>query len=70
MADDSAADIMHNYADAVGHAPVPPHYAGGYWHSRNRYSSQEMLLDAAKGFHSRGVNVSVIVVDYYVRRTS
>ena len=56
--------IMNAYVDAVGHAPVMPAWATGYWHSRNRYSSQGMLLDAAKGFHERGVNVSVIVIDY------
>jgi alpha-D-xyloside xylohydrolase len=55
---------MNAYVDAVGHAPVMPEWAQGYWHSRNRYSSQSMLLDAAKGFHIRGVNVSVIVIDY------
>ena len=41
-----------------------PEWGIGYWHSRNRYSSQSMLLDAARGFHDRGVNVSVIVIDY------
>ena len=48
--------IMNAFVDAVGHAPVMPEWGMGYWHSRNRYSSQGMLLDAAKGFHQRGVN--------------
>jgi alpha-glucosidase (family GH31 glycosyl hydrolase) len=61
---DAGAAMMNAYVDAVGHAPVMPVWAQGYWHSRNRYSSQSMLLDAAKGFHDRGVNVSVIVIDY------
>ena len=56
--------IMNAYVDAVGHSPMLPSYAAGYWHSRNRYSSQDMLLDAAWGFHTRGINVSVIVIDY------
>jgi alpha-D-xyloside xylohydrolase len=56
--------IMRAYVDAVGHSPAMPQWATGYWHSRNRYSSQGMLLDAAKGFHERGINVSVIVIDY------
>ena len=61
---EAGAAIMNAYVDAVGHSPVMPEWAQGYWHSRNRYSSQSMLLDAAKGFHDRGVNVSVIVIDY------
>jgi len=27
---------MHSYVDAVGHVPMLPAYAAGYWHSRNR----------------------------------
>ena len=61
---EAGAAIMHAYVDAVGHAPVMPTWGMGYWHSRNRYSSQDMLLAAAKGFHDRGVPVSVIVIDY------
>ena len=32
--------VMHSYVDAVGHVPMLPGYAAGYWHSRNRYASQ------------------------------
>ena len=32
--------LMKQYADAVGHAPMLPESVAGYWHSRNRYSSQ------------------------------
>eukprot|EP00656_Telonema_subtile_P048894 TRINITY_DN5954_c0_g1_i4.p1 TRINITY_DN5954_c0_g1~~TRINITY_DN5954_c0_g1_i4.p1 ORF type:complete len:489 (+),score=59.45 TRINITY_DN5954_c0_g1_i4:135-1601(+) len=60
----SAAQIMHAYVDAVGHSPVLPEFAAGYWHSKNRYTSQEKLLAAAAEFHERSINVSVIVVDY------
>ena len=62
---EAGAAIMNAYVDAVGHSPVMPEWAQGYWHSRNRYSSQSMLLDAAKGFHDRGVNVSVIACSYF-----
>jgi alpha-glucosidase (family GH31 glycosyl hydrolase) len=34
--------IMHSYVDAVGHSPMLPAYAAGYWHSRNRYSNQQV----------------------------
>ena len=61
----AAAEIMHSFVDAVGHAPPLPDYAAGYWHSKNRYESSEQLVDAARGFKSRGINVSVIVVDFH-----
>lgn len=56
--------IMNSYVDAVGHSPMLPEWGSGYWHSKNRYSSQQQITDAAAGFASRGINVSVIVVDY------
>ena len=54
------SDIMSSYADAVGHTPIIPEYALGYWHSKNRYSSQAELLAAAEGFHNRSINVSIM----------
>ena len=55
---------MHAFVDAVGHSPVLPQWGLGYWHSKNRYATQQQITDAAAGFASRGINVSVIVVDY------
>jgi len=56
--------VMHSYVDAVGHAPMLPDYAKGYWHSKNRYTSQDDILTAARNFHNRSINVSIIVIDY------
>eukprot|EP01043_Picozoa_sp_COSAG02_P001435 COSAG02_NODE_30_length_50867_cov_66.594331_42_plen_575_part_00 len=55
--------MMEKYVDAVGHARKMPY--PGYWHSRNRYASQEELLTAARGFHNRSVPVDVIVIDWF-----
>jgi hypothetical protein len=52
--------MMEKYVDAVGHARKMPW--PGYWHSRNRYASQEELLTAARGFHNRSIPVDVIVI--------
>jgi alpha-D-xyloside xylohydrolase len=65
VAVDGAAQIMHAFADAVGHAPPLPPFASGYWHSKNRYESSDQLLDVARGFVQRGINVSVLVVDFH-----
>ena len=55
--------MMEKYVDAVGHARKMPW--PGYWHSRNRYASQDELLTAARGFHNRSVPVDVIVIDWF-----
>ena len=61
----AGAEIMRRYADAVGHAPNFPEWAAGYWHSKNRYATQDALLAAAEGFANRSVPVDIIVVDYH-----
>ncbi|XP_065845172.1 uncharacterized family 31 glucosidase ORF2-like [Oscarella lobularis] len=62
---EAVVQIMKNYVDAVGHSPVPPEYALGYWHSKNRYKSQEELLEAAQNFSHYNIPVSYIVIDYF-----
>jgi len=52
--------MMEKYVDAVGHARKQPY--PGYWHSKNRYSTQQELLDVARGFHNRSIPVDVIVI--------
>ncbi|XP_065192930.1 uncharacterized family 31 glucosidase ORF2-like [Sycon ciliatum] len=63
------ADINARYVDATGHSPVLPEWAAGYWHSKNRYSSQKDLLAAATIFHERAIPVDVIVIDYHHWKT-
>jgi alpha-D-xyloside xylohydrolase len=57
--------LLKNYVDAVGHPNPLPHFASGFWQCKNRYRSQQELLDVAKGYHDRQIPVSVIVIDYH-----
>ncbi|WP_026459824.1 TIM-barrel domain-containing protein [Schaalia suimastitidis] len=57
-------EILMRYADAVGHAPVLPRWATGFWQSRLRYMSQEELLAVARRYHELGLPLSVIVTDF------
>jgi alpha-D-xyloside xylohydrolase len=57
--------LMKNYVDVVGHPNPLPHFASGFWQCKNRYRTQQELLDVAKGYYDRQIPVSVIVVDYY-----
>ena len=58
-------DLMSHYADATGHAPVLPEWATGLWQSKNRYQTQQQLLDVVQGYRSRNLTISVIVADYF-----
>ncbi|WP_165218084.1 TIM-barrel domain-containing protein [Schaalia sp. ZJ1691] len=61
---DSPAQILSRYADAVGHAPVLPHWATGFWQSRLRYMSQDEILEVARKYHELDLPLSVIVSDF------
>jgi alpha-D-xyloside xylohydrolase len=57
--------LMKNYIDAIGHPNPIPHFASGFWHCKNRYRTQDELLQIARGYHDRRIPVSVIVIDYH-----
>ena len=55
--------ILHHYVDAVGHAPPLPRWASGYWHSKNRYASQESVLETMETFEKNfSIPISVFVI--------
>eukprot|EP00658_Telonema_sp_P-2_P004998 TRINITY_DN11875_c0_g17_i1.p1 TRINITY_DN11875_c0_g17~~TRINITY_DN11875_c0_g17_i1.p1 ORF type:complete len:692 (-),score=129.80 TRINITY_DN11875_c0_g17_i1:280-2355(-) len=60
-------DVMRHYVDAVGHAPPLPDWAAGYWHSKNRYSSQQEVLETIAVFRNNfsDIKVAVFVIDYF-----
>ena len=59
------AQILARYADATGHAPMLPDWAGGFWQSKLRYRTQDELLEVARQYVKRGLPLAVIVVDYF-----
>lgn len=62
---DTPAEILSNYADATGHAPLLPEWAAGFWQCKLRYRTQEELLEVAREYKQRGLPLDVIVVDYF-----
>jgi alpha-D-xyloside xylohydrolase len=62
---DSFAEIMADYADATGHAPMLPPWAAGFWQCKLRYHTQEEVLSVARRHKERGLPLSVIVVDFF-----
>jgi alpha-D-xyloside xylohydrolase len=65
LAGDGPAEVMGMYARLTGYAPHFPAWASGFWQCKLRYESQEDLLAVARKYHTLGVPVSVIVVDFF-----
>lgn len=57
-------DVVAEYRDATGSAPLFPKWAYGFWQCRERYSRQDQLLAAAAGFRQRQIPVDVMVQDW------
>ena len=56
--------LSSNYADATGHPNPLPHYASGFWQSKDRYRNQSEILGIAAHFHNLSVPVEVFVIDW------
>lgn len=52
------------YRELTGKAPLMPRWAYGFWQCRERYSSQQQLLDTAAEFRKRKIPVDVLVQDW------
>lgn len=64
-AGDTPAEIIRNYADVTGHAPMMPEYGMGYWQCRLRYRTQEELMTVAHKHKALGLPMDVIVADFF-----
>lgn len=60
----TADDCIASYRRVTGGMPMMPRWALGYIHCRERYDTQQELLENANGFRSRGIPVDVIVQDW------
>ncbi len=60
----NADDVIASYRRLTGHVPMPPLWAFGYIHCRERYNTQAELLENAREFRRRGIPVDVIVQDW------
>jgi alpha-D-xyloside xylohydrolase len=57
-------DVIRRYRDLTGAAPMMPDWAYGYIHCRERFHSQEELLDTLKEFREKQFPLDVIVQDW------
>ena len=60
----SADEIISTYRNLTGKVPAMPDWAFGYIHCRERYDSQQELLENAHRLKDEDYNTSVIVQDW------
>jgi alpha-D-xyloside xylohydrolase len=56
--------VIAGYRWLTGAAPLLPKYAFGYWQSKERYASQEEIVEVAREFRRRGIPIDIIVQDW------
>ena len=56
--------VLAEYRDFTGTVPLLPRWAYGFWQCRERYSSQQQILDTAAEFRQRKIPVDVLVQDW------
>ncbi len=61
---DSMDDVIKGYRSISGKAQVMPKWAMGFWQSRERYKTQNELLDALKELRRRKIPIDNIVLDW------
>ncbi|MGN6208927.1 TIM-barrel domain-containing protein [Asticcacaulis sp.] len=64
IAGPDASDIMADYRQLTGAAPILPKWAYGYIHCRERFKSAQEILDTAHEFRQRQLPVDVMVQDW------
>ncbi len=57
--------IVHEYRSMTGHVPLFPEWAYGFFQSKDRYKSQQEMLDIASGYRQRHIPLDAIVQDWF-----
>lgn len=62
---DTPAEVISEYQNLTGKAPMFPKSAYGFWQCRERYHNQEELLDNAKEMRDKNIPFDNIVQDWF-----
>lgn len=65
IAGNSLDEVIASYRALTGQAPMMPKWALGLWQCRERYKTQEELLDVVREFRKRGIPLDNIVQDWF-----
>ncbi|MFI3277514.1 MAG: TIM-barrel domain-containing protein [Rikenellaceae bacterium] len=61
---DKFDNIISELRELTGRSPMLPRWAFGYFQSRNRYKSREILMDVVKKHRELGIPLDAIILDY------
>ncbi|NDV83785.1 TIM-barrel domain-containing protein [Bacteroides sp. 51] len=61
---DSMDDVISGYRTLTGKSQIMPKWAMGFWQSRERYKTQDEILDALATFRQRQIPIDNIVLDW------
>ncbi|MEZ0472821.1 TIM-barrel domain-containing protein [Luteimonas salinilitoris] len=64
VAGDSADEVIAGYRELTGKAVLLPKWAYGFWQSRERYKTQDELLDVLAEYRRRELPIDNIVQDW------
>jgi len=60
----SMDDVISGYRTLTGKATIMPDWAMGFWQSRERYKTQDELLEAVAEYRKRNIPIDNIVLDW------
>jgi alpha-D-xyloside xylohydrolase len=58
-------EVISGYRTITGTAPMMPKWAMGFWQCRERYKTQDELLDVVREFRKRNIPIDNIVQDWF-----
>ncbi|MCO4291576.1 DUF5110 domain-containing protein [Solitalea sp. MAHUQ-68] len=64
IAGKNSDEVISGYRTITGKANLLPKWAMGFWQSRERYKTQEEILNTVKEFRSRKIPIDGIVLDW------
>lgn len=62
---DQPAELVQNYTEVVGRAPMLPDGLLGLWQCKLRYRTQEEVLGVAREYKRLGIKLDVIIIDFF-----
>lgn len=64
VAGNTMDEVISGYRTLTGKASIMPKWAMGYWQSRERYKTQDELLDVVAEYRKRNIPLDNIVLDW------
>lgn len=61
----TADEVIAGYRTLTGKATIVPKWAMGFWQSRERYKSQQEMIDVVKTFREKQIPIDNIVLDWH-----